>query len=161
MNYDHLHEVEVVEFHATEPRPLSELLPLFKSLGFTLHDDVLSLDRSGKIPPWQHASTVEVEVLCNGVEVFGFESGKWDTLQLQYLFASLPTGEADKFLAIIDSLTTALGITPHYQGLETNTAALKVEFERILTVLHDETGYSPGSEGLAILIQATYPRERH
>ena len=73
MDYDKLHEVEVVTLRSESPRPLSELLPIFTSQGFTLHDDVVSLDRGDQVPPWQHAAVVEVECQLQGQEVFGFD----------------------------------------------------------------------------------------
>ena len=45
MDYSYLHEIEKVDFRSETPRPLSELLPIFRSLEFTLQDDVVSLDR--------------------------------------------------------------------------------------------------------------------
>lgn len=158
MDFRYLHEVELVEFLSDHPRPLSELVPIFTALGFTVHDDVVSLDRSGRIPPWQHSSLVEVEVLRDGEELFGFEEGEWDTIQLKYLFASLPFEKSVEFLNTVEAIAKALAIVPRYRGSETDVSTLSNEFERIRDELLTETGEDPGSEGLAILIHSTYPR---
>ena len=89
-DYDYLHEIEHVELRSAFRRPLSELLPLFKELGFTLHYDVLTLDREGTIPPWESSSIVSVETRCTGKDVSDFDDGEWDTIRLSYLFATLP-----------------------------------------------------------------------
>ncbi len=62
MKYEHLYEVEHVEIHSQVARPVAELAPIFLKLGFTVHDDVVSLDRRGRIPPWQHSSLVEIVI---------------------------------------------------------------------------------------------------
>src|SRR5258706_5872399 len=71
MNYDDLHEIETVTFRLPEPKRLDELPTLLIPHGFKPHDDVFTLDRADTVFPWQHSSTVEVEVSCQGKEVFG------------------------------------------------------------------------------------------
>lgn len=158
MDYSYLHEVEAIEFRAKKPRPRSELLGVFLSQGFNLHDDLVSLDRTGKVPPWQHSSIVEVEVQLHGNEVFGFEDGDWDKVILKYLFASLPITCAKAFIRVVNLTGEKLGIIPVYKGNEFDQDFLEGEFKRVQEDLISETGEEPGSEGLAILIQSTYPR---
>ncbi|PQO30430.1 hypothetical protein DTL21_24050 [Bremerella cremea] len=158
MDYEYLHEIECVELRSVAKRPVTELLPEFRSLGFTLHDDVVSLDRKGKIPPWQHTSIVEVEVQCEGDEVFGFEEGEWDVLQLKYLFATLPFELADRFIDVVFQLAGKLEASVTYRGVEVDASGLKERFAFICDELLSETGEDAGSEGLAILIHSTYPR---
>lgn len=158
MGYEYLHEVESVELRSASKRPLHELLPVFRSLGFTLHDDVVSLDRIGKVPPWQHPSIVEVDVQCDEEEVFGFKRGMWDVLHLKYLFATLPFELTDEFVDIVFRLCDKLGLSATYQGAVVDARTLKSQFSHVHDELLSETGESPGSEGLAILIHSTYPR---
>jgi hypothetical protein len=158
MDYAHLHEIEVVKFRSPSPRPVAELLAVFASQGFTLHEDVVSLDRTGKFPPWQHPSVVEVEVLHEGEEVFGFEEGLWDTIELKYLVASLPFENTNRFLDVVATTSRSLGIPPEFKGEETTLDTIRSEFTRIRDELRAETGEDAGSERLAILIQSTYPR---
>lgn len=158
MNFKHLHEVEFVEMHSNTKRPVSELLPIFRSLGFSLHDDVVSLDRKGRIPPWQARSIIDVEVLCGKEEVFGFGEGEWDDLRFSYLFASLPFELAERFIEIVFQLSDKLEMSVTYHGGEVIASELKSEFSLRKDELFSETGEEPGSEALAILIQSTYPR---
>ena len=158
MDYEYLHEVEIAELRSVAKRPVSELLPAFRSLGFTLHDDVVSLDRGGKIPPWQHTSIVEVEVQCEGEEVLGFEEGEWDVLHLKYLFATLPFELAETFIDVVFQLAGKLETSVTYRGVEVDASELKERLIRTCDELLSETGEDAGSEALAILIHSTYPR---
>src|SRR4051794_279088 len=117
MEYENLHEFETVELRSATMRATSELLPVFERLGFTLHDDVVSLDRKGVIPPWQHPSIVEVEILGGNQEVFGFDDGKWDVIRLKYLFASLPFELVDQFIEVVFRLSRELSIPVNSRGI--------------------------------------------
>jgi hypothetical protein len=158
MAYEYLHEVEVVTLRSETPRPLSELLPVFTSQGFTLHDDVVSLDRGDTVPRWQHPSVVEVECQREDEEVFGFDEGEWDAVLLKYLFASLPFDNVDQFINVVVETSKRLGIRPEFQGQPVDGESLKREFNTIRDQLLSETGEDAGSEQLAILIHSTYPR---
>ncbi len=158
MDYAYLHEVEIVAFQSPTSRPLAELLTVFLGQGFTLHDDIVSLDRKDRSPPWQHCSLVEVEVRHGGVEVFGFDEGSWDLIELKYLFASLPYDNVKRFLEVVATTSGLLGIPPEFKGEKTTLDSLASEFSRIRDELRANTGEDAGSEGLAILIQSTYPR---
>lgn len=157
-SYEYLHEVEEVELQANPARPVHELLPMFRSLGFTLHDDVVSLDRRGRVPPWQCDSIVEVEVRSGGEEVYGFEDGEWDAIRLRYLFATLPADLIDRFIDVVFAVSHALSLPVHYRGAEVDEASLRRLFAEVQADLAAETGEEPGSQSLAILIHSTYPR---
>jgi len=156
--FAYLHKLEIVTFQSPREVQLSDALPVFRSQGFTLHDDVLSLDRRGRIPPWQHLSIVEVEFQHNQEEVFGFEGGIWDSVSLKYLFASLPFELTDTFVKVVERTEQGLGIMPRYAGEAVKTADLKRAFDKHREELLHETAAEPGSESLAVFIQGTYPR---
>lgn len=158
MNYEYLHEVEHVELPTPIKRPVAELLSVFKSLGFAIHDDVASLDRNEKIPPWQHSSIVEVKVQRDGEEVFGFEEGEWDELRCEYLFAYLPYELTERFVEVVFALSRLLSTPVKYRGACVDEHELKDRFTQIRADLLSETGVDAGSEWLAILIHGTYPR---
>lgn len=160
MNYEYLHEVEIVELRTSTPRPISELLPVFDRLGFELHDDLVSFDRKEKIPPWQHSSIAEVEVQYNHEEIFGFDEGEWTTLRLKYLFASLPYELAEKFFKITFALSEQLATPVYFRGSIVSASELSFRFNQVRDELLSETGQDAGSEQLAILIQSTYPRRK-
>lgn len=158
MEYDYLHEVEQVELRSPNSRSLSELPTTFKQLGFTIHDDVLCLDRIGKVPPWQHCSIAEVEVQRNGEEVFGFDEGDWDLIRLKYFFATVPYELAERFIAAALAISRNLLLPVRYDSSEVDEAFLRQQFAKVRADLLAETGEDAGSEGLAILIQSRYPR---
>ncbi len=158
MRYEHLYEVEQVEIHSQVARPVAELAPIFLKLGFTVHDDVVSLDRRGRIPPWQHSSVVEIEILLCGEEVFDFAEGKWDTMRIKYLFASLPFELTEKFIENAFSIGKDLSLPIMYAGLEIDEQWLRQRLGWIRQKLLDQTGEEAGSEGLAIIIHSQYPR---
>jgi hypothetical protein len=158
MDFSYLHEVELVELRSVTPRSVIELVPVFKSCGFTFHDDVVSLVRKGRVPPWQHSSVIEVEVQRNGEEVFGFKEGEWDSIQLKYLFASLPFELVDKFFESAMAVADQLGVTPTRHGKVVTADDLRLAFAAVREELLRETGDDAGSEALAIFIHSTYPR---
>ena len=158
MAYEYLHEVEVVTLRSEASQPLAKLLDVFTSQGFALHDDVVSLDRGDKVPPWQHPSIVEVECQLEGEEVFGFDEGEWDAVLLKYLFASLPFEYADQFIGVVAETSKRLGIRAEFRGQTTDCESLKTELGSIRDQLLSESGEDAGSEQLAILIHSTYPR---
>jgi hypothetical protein len=158
MDYSFLHELEFVEFRSEFPRRISELVPVFKSCGFTFHDDVVSIDRKGRVPPWQHSSIVEVVIRRDGEEVFGFEQGEWDVIRLEYLFASLPFALVDDFIDAVSAIADRLGIVPTFQGEPVASVDLKRRLVEVREDLIRATGEDAGSEPLAIFIHSTYPR---
>lgn len=158
MNYEHFHEVEHVEICTSALRPIPELAPIFRKLGFTFHDDVVSLDRKENIPPWQHSSIVEVEIICSGEEIFGFEEGEWESIRIQYLFASLPFELTDKFVETAFLISKELSLPLQKAGATIDEIWLRQRFDWIRQDLLEQTGEEAGSESLAILIHSTYPR---
>lgn len=158
MAYEYFHEVEAVELNLPKARRTSTLKPIFKKLGFVLHEDVFSLDRKDHVPPWQHTSVVEVEVLRHGQEVFGFHDGECDLLRLKYLFASLPYQCSERFIDVSFLLQAELDTPLLYHGKEVDRDDLKSRFDECRSELLSMTGEDAGSERLAIMILETYPR---
>ncbi len=158
MSFEYLHEVEVVSLYSNQKRPLKVLLSVFYEQGFTLDDDIVSLDRTDSVPPWQHSSIVEVECQLHGEEVFGFDEGDWDSLHLEYLFATLPFECAESFVSVVARTCKLLSIDPTFNGQITTCESLMRDFAIIREELMAVTGEDAGSEGLAIHIRSTYPR---
>ena len=157
-DYSYLHELESVSFFSDGPRKRSELLRMLTAEGFTLHDDVLSLDRVGLVPPWQHRSIVELKVARKGKECYGFKRGDWDQIVLEYLFAHLPFDCASRFLDTVDITHQRLGLVPVFRGQSVTRKLLEKSFAEMKDELSEKTGEVPGSESLVIFIQSTYPR---
>src|SRR5262249_49290027 len=122
--FEYLHELEGVVFQSDAAKPLTELWPIFRAHGFARHDDVVSLDLGGSVPPWQHSSIVEVQVLYEGEEVFGFDEGLWDTVRLEYLFASLPFEFVGTFVNTVEQISRDLGISPSYRSAPADSDSL-------------------------------------
>lgn len=158
MKVDDFHEIEVVELHSTVHRTLSELLTCFRELEFTIHEDVASLDRKGDVPLWQHSSIVEVTIQCDCEEVFGFDEGEWNAIQLKYLYATLPHELTERFIDIVSGISKVLLLPIEYQGCQIDEIGLRQRFAQIRTDLLAKTGEEAGSEALAILIHQSYPR---
>src|SRR5260370_40130334 len=159
MSFDYLHEVEVVSFQTDSPQQVAPLAALLESLGFTLHDDVYSLDRVDKVQPWQHGSIVEVEMLLDGKEVFDLE-GEWNSLKLKYLLAFLPADYICIFVDSVFAVARELNLSPVLGGEVTTRDGLLERLSAFAQDLESELGEQPGSEGLAIIIHGTYPRPR-
>lgn len=157
-DYSYLHEVEAVSFRVEEARDLAEVVPFLLEQGFVLHDDVASLDREGPIPTWQHSSIVEVEFSYQGEEVFGFDEGIWDSVRLEYLFASLPFECAETFLKSASAFEAYLGVRPIHRDAPATIDEMRTAFQEYREELLLKTGDAPGSKSLAVLIHSTYPR---
>ena len=65
MKYDFLHEAEEVYLESDAPRPCSVVHSILEQLGYTLHEDVYSLDRQ-----WQSEAFVDVYVMVGESEVY-------------------------------------------------------------------------------------------
>jgi hypothetical protein len=157
VDYDYLHELELVTFRIQSPRPVRALAAFLRALGFTLHEDVLSLDRKGNMPPWQHKSVVEVKILKDGKEVFDLDA-HWNVLNLEYLLAWLPAECIDVFVDCVFQVARWLGSPATHRGVQVTERELRDSLNGFCRELEDRVGESVGSEGLAILIQSTYPR---
>lgn len=158
MNYDFFHEIEIVAFRPPVPRPRSEVAKILLPLGFTRHDDVVSLDRTGDVPPWQHGSIVEVATHLDGREVYGFGRGKWDRLELKYLFAFLPFELTETFVTVVVATGKLLGLSPEFRGTAIDAVGLRTAFLAMKDELLAESGDDPGSKCLRSFIESTYPR---
>ena len=100
----------------------------------------------------------EIEILLSGEEVFDVALGKWDTMRIKYLFASLPFELTEKFIEIAFSIGKDLSLPLMYAGLEIDEQWLRQRLGWIRQKLLDQTGEEAGSEGLAIIIHSQYPR---
>lgn len=158
MSIPQLHEIEQVELVSSVRKSLSELLVIFRSLNFTLHDDVVSLDRKERVPPWQHSSIVEIQIQLDGVDVYGFDEGSWNLIRLQYLYATLPYVLTETFIDVAFAVSDRLLLPVMFHGAPVDKSTLRHSLSRIRDELITETGEEPGSKGLAILIHSTYPR---
>ena len=75
-----------------------------------------ALNRTGKFRPGNTHAMVEVEVLHEGEEIFGFEEGLWDTIELKYLLGSLPLKNTNRFLECGGDHVSSLGHPPELKG---------------------------------------------
>lgn len=160
-DYDWLHEVEKVDIAAGQFQELSALLGLFLDLGFTLHDDVVSFDRVDFVHPWQHTSIVEVMVLHNGEEVFGFDDGIWNAMTLKYLTPNLPQDCVRVFSNKVIAVASALETHALYRGRPISEQVLFQELTDCCNDIRTHSSLEVGSEELAKLIRCTYPRNRN
>jgi hypothetical protein len=156
-DYHFLHEVEVVSFVASAPRRVSTIGKFLRQLGFSLHDDVFSFDRKGRIPPWQHSSIVEVKFIRQGIELFDVD-GEWDQLDFEYLYASLPEQYVQIYLDLVRKISIFLDLEPVHNGEIVSFDSLELIFRECAQDLEREYGETAGSESLAIMVQMTYPR---
>ncbi|KAA5543865.1 hypothetical protein FYK55_11900 [Roseiconus nitratireducens] len=158
IDYSYLHEIEFIEFKTKIPRSRQSLAQCLLREGFTLHDDLFCVDRTDKVPPWQHPSIIETSVIDQQDEVYDYSEGVWDCLQLKYLLAFLPFDFAGQFVECAQRLSERLNIRPEYGGRIITAKALYAKLETAKSEVLKETGELPGTENLAIFIQSTYPR---
>lgn len=158
IDLERLHEVVSVTLEPAELRQSSELASCLSSLGFSNHGDLFSLDRRDSVPPWQHASIVEVYVYRSGEVVYD-EKG-WDKIRLDYLFAFLPVELSDVFIDVAFAVSDVLGVPVLYRKEVVERDELASALKRFSDELMEDWYETPGSEELAILIAGTYPRRK-
>ncbi len=158
MKYDYLHESETVCLHANTPRPCNEVVSVLEELGFTLHEDIFTLDRAGSIPPWESSSWVHVDFFLGEKEIYDL-SAQWDTIKLVYLLATIPREGISKFVASASRLSMSLGVPMTYKDRVVTEKELEAALNDCADELEREVA-DPGSETVAIFIESTYPRTR-
>src|SRR5215471_413268 len=115
MDYDFLHEAEDVYLVSDVPRRCSVIHSILVQLGYTLHEDVYSLERPGPTPLWQSESFVHVDILSGPSEVYQpWEA--WDTVKLVYLLATLPSDGITRFVASVSQVSHLLRLPMTYRG---------------------------------------------
>lgn len=160
MTFDDLHEAEDVTFASDKKQACLSLWKILKTSGFTLHEDVFSLDRPKKppLPIWQSESFVEVSILNDNEEVYE-SSGEWNKLVLRYLLATQPRQGIPTFAKTAATLSERLGIPMVFHGKPVTIEELEANLNRFAGEVTANLG-EPGSEEVAILIRATYPRRK-
>jgi hypothetical protein len=157
MKYDFLHEAEEVYLRSDAPGQCSVIHSILEQLGYTLHEDVYSLERPGPAPLWQSESFVHVDILSGASEVYQpWET--WDTVKLVYLLATLPSDGITIFVASVSEVSRLLGIPMTYRGKVVSAQQLTEALLDCADELRLNVG-EPGTEPVAIFIESTYPRK--
>jgi len=156
MNYDFLHEAEEVYLVSESPRQCSIIHSIPEQLGYTLHENVYSLERPEPIPPWQSESFVLVDILSGASEVYQpWET--WDTIKLVCLLATLPGDAITRFVASVSHVSCLLEIPMTHAGKVVTALKLEQALVDCADELRRNVG-EPGTESVAIYIESTYPR---
>jgi hypothetical protein len=160
MDFDYLHEVEDVILQSETKRPCAPLWKLLKAQGFTLYEDVFSLDRpkKPKFPIWQSEAFVDVEILNDETEVYDPED-EWNRVVLKYLLATQPRAGIPVFVKEASGISTHLGLPMMFRGKFVTVEELEKQLNTNADELTAQLG-EPGSEDVAIVIESTYPRGR-
>ena len=155
-DYEFLHEAEDVWLVSDHRRPAEEVWAVLKSCGFTLHDDVFELERSGRVPMWQSSSAASVSIFLGDTEVYD-EDGEWDRVRLRHLLATLPETEAETFIDAVRKVAELLRLPMVHRGDLVSTAELKTAFSRYANELRESIG-APGAKDVRMFIESMYPR---
>jgi hypothetical protein len=162
-DYDFLHESELVVLQVPQPRRCAALWAILTELGYTLREDVFSFDRRENAPPWQSEAVVELDVLLSGVELLLTDNEArqpdqfFDTVRAEYLLATLPREHIPVFAEQVALLGARLEIPLRHQRRIISRQELEAQFDAYADELTAALG-EPGSEGVAIYIESTYPR---
>jgi len=155
MKYDFLHEAEEVNLVSDAPRQCSVIHSILEQQGYTLHEDVYSLERRGPIPLWQSESFVHVDILSGTSEVYQpWET--WDTAKLVYLLATLPSDGINTFVTSVSKVSQLLGIPITYRGRVVSAKQLEQALLDCADELRVNVG-EPGTESVAILSSLHIP----
>lgn len=154
--FGYLHEAEDVWLISDTVRWCAELWPVLPELGFHLDEDVFTVDRSGKLPPWQSRSIIVLQVLRGDREIYD-EHAQWDRVKLRYLLATLPPEVLEVFVETAASVADQLRLPMQYRGRVVTKEELRAGLEGCLRELRESAG-EPGSKEVAAAIEMTYPR---
>lgn len=161
---DIYHEKETVTLVSKEPLSRETLHKYLKNRNFKSEDDFYYLDRKDRAKPWQAISVLTVDLTMNGEPVYETEKdmeesacSSWDQLNLSYLMASLPEKYMEVICDEIFLLCQHFDLTCNHKGVVFDQYSLFDCFKEYAKELTENYG-SPGSEDLAFIIQATYPR---
>jgi hypothetical protein len=155
-DYEYLHESEIVEFRFAPARQLRDVVESLTAVGFTYHGDLLSLDRTDHGEPWQSIGVTEVRAIAAGVEVYLLDESV-DVVELEYLLATLPPALLPSFVNSVERAAGALGEAPRFKGTEITPHELCRVLEEFVKEIRTDIG-EPGSHGVRIEIERTYPR---
>jgi hypothetical protein len=160
MDFEYLHEVEDVLLTSNTKRSCAVLWTLFREQGFTLYEDVFSLDRpkKPKLPLWQSEAFVDVDIFNDETPIYEPEK-EWNRIVLKYLLATQPRFGIAVFSKNAAEISARLSIPMIFRG----KLVIRDELEKHLNIIADELTAQlgePGSEDVAIVIQSTYPRRR-
>ena len=81
----------------------------------------------------------------------------WDSLEAEYLLASLPQSCIARFVQECELVANKFELSIYRSEHQVSTEQLQIELNGIANELSNTHG-DPGSEWLAITIQMTYPR---
>lgn len=160
MEFDYLHEVEDVVLTSYAKRPCAALWNLFSEQGFTLYEDVFSLDRprKPKLPLWQSEAFVDVDIFSDENPIYEPDE-EWNKVVLKYLLATQPRSGIAIFSKHASEISARLDIPMTFKGKVVTSEELEKQLNNFADELTAQVG-EPGSEDVAIVIQSTYPRRR-
>lgn len=167
INFDKLHEKEVVSLMLDPPRPVSSLADTLSSIGFRRMDDFCYLPRRDQGSVWQSETVTTATFYAVGSELSQYvdEEPEDDSADLQsdeirfdYLLASLPEACIQTFLSSLRHLQELIGGRLVHRDESVSMANLEACFLCYVEDIEQELAEAPGSEFLAIFISESYPR---
>lgn len=158
------HEKLTVVLVREAPVLRSELHTWLKLRGYKSEDDFYFLKRKAKVLPWETRTLVTVDVQLNSSAVYETEedveegsSTAWNSLNLDYLMASMPRDCIDLFVEEVQQLSLQFGLQIQFNSESVEASSLRAALNRIADELEEYFG-GAGSEELAILIEQEYSR---
>jgi hypothetical protein len=148
-----LHESKSVSLHLPRIWSAGEGNIIFKKLGATLFYDVYSFEAEA-FDEWQSETLAGVQQYLVSVESDAFDN--FDKIELEYLLASRPSSDIDKFLSLVAQLKKEFDGRVYYNGVESSLDEIRSDFVACVDYLMKEWAEEPGSRGLAIMIHENY-----
>ncbi|KQV49767.1 hypothetical protein [Duganella sp. Root336D2] len=157
MKAEHYEKLTVTLFReSTVSR--KELHTWLKRRGYKSEDDFYYLVRKGRVPTWQTDTIATVELKLSGTPIYETEedveegiSTCWNSLEVEYLMASLPRECIDSFVEEVTQLSAHFDLKLQFEQALTDPHSIRGAFNRIADRLERDFG-GAGSEELAILI---------
>ncbi len=161
INFDKLHEKEVVSFRPHEPLRVSALADTLMSVGFRTMDDFCFFPRSDQRSAWQSDTVTTATFFFDGSELsqpLDEADSLCDEIRFDYLLASLPPQCIEVFISLIRTIQDLVGGPLFHLGVITDINDLDRVFALYVTDIEQELAEEPGSEFLNVCIAQSYPR---
>jgi len=148
-----LHEEKIVEIILDCTINAGKANRIFRELGAELFYDVYAF-KAQENESWQSETLLGITLKLDGVEVDAQDD--FNKIEASFLFASRPSSDQSKALALIEKLLMMFNGKGIYEGCAFTASDVQKDWDCCSDFLLKEWGEEPGSKSLAIMIHESY-----
>ncbi len=148
-----LHEEKTVEIILDSTINAGKANRIFRELGAELFYDVYAFEAKEN-ENWQSETLLGITLKLNGIEVDAQDD--FNQIDASFLFASRPSSDQSKALALIEKLLMVFNGKGIYKGCDFTVSDVQKDWDCCSDFLLKEWGEEPGSKSLAIMFHENY-----